>query len=132
MCLCTHLSVVGTCVHACRCCVCVACAHLYVVGLDDCAGTCVRVPMCVLCAVHGRGSFSAASRRAVSTELIVRGEARERLGREATGLINKSSVLSLRTQPAGGLDELELSARGVGLPANTCRHPLSCPSGRES
>lgn len=60
-------------------------------------------------------SFSSASGRAVSTQLIVRKEAGERQG-EATGLINKSSVLSLRTQPAEGTEELWLSAREVGAP----------------
>lgn len=71
---------------------------------------------CVLRAAGGRGSFSSASGTAVSIQLIVRKEAGERQGGEATGLINKSSVLSLRTQPAEGTEELWLSAREVGAP----------------
>lgn len=68
---------------------------------------------CVLRAAGGRGSFGSASDRAVRTQLIVRKEAGERQGGEAAGLINKSSVLSLRTQPAEGTEELWLSAREV-------------------
>lgn len=79
---------------------------------------------CVLRAAGGRGSFGSASGGAVKTQLIVRKEAGERQGGEATGLINKSSVLSLRTQPAEGTEELWLSARNSG------RHPM--PHAEES
>lgn len=129
MCVCTHMGVrVCTrvpvnsfvcgcvCVHVCRC-LCVVCLGDCVYGVWVCAHVCVCERVC-LCTEGGRGSFSSASGGAVSTELIVRKEAGERLGRDATNLINESSVLSLRTQPAEGTGELgSLPGRSGSLQA---------------
>lgn len=75
----------------------------------------------------GRGSLGSASGGAVSTELIVRKGAGERL-EETPPTFNKSSVLSLRTQPAEGTGELGRSAREVGslqTVAGIPDHPFS-------
>lgn len=77
-----------------------------------CASACARVPLC-----RGRERQLGLSRgRAVSTELIVEGAAGEPPGRRARDLFNKSSVGSLRGQPAEGTGERWLCAREVGLP----------------
>lgn len=106
--------------HMCGC-LCVVCGVTVWMG-RGCV-PCVCLWVCVPVRCDGRGSLGSASGGAVSTELIER-----ELGRdweETPPTFNKSSVLSLRTQPAEGTGELWRSAREVGLPAISCRHPWS-------
>lgn len=84
---------------------------------------------CVLRAAGGRGSFGSASGRAVRTQLIVR----KKLGRDKEEK-PLASLTKAQFCPCGPSQQQGLrscgSPPGRLSPANSGRHPLSCPTQR--